>query len=152
MKIVAVIARILLGLIFFVFGLNGFLHFLHGSLPNGVAGAFIGALVQSHYDLFVAGVQLLAGALLLIDRFVPLALTLLGPILVNILVYHLTMQPSGAQPGIFATILWLVLAWRFRAYFAPLFAQKAILDRNDLDRNDLARIATQPLGERTDPN
>jgi len=125
MKIVTLIARILLGLGFFVFGLNGFLNFMKGDLPTGMAGNFIHALIDSHYVLFVAGTQVVAGALLLINRFVPLALTLLGPLLFNILVFHLTMEHSGAQMGIVCTLLWAFLLWRYRAYFASLFVQKA---------------------------
>lgn len=127
MKIVSIIARILLGLIFFVFGLNGFLQFMPAP-PNipGLAGAFIHVLMQSHYVFFVSGIQVIAGALLLVNRFVPFALTLLAAVIANILVFHLTMQPSGLPLAVFVAILWCVLAWRLRAYFAPLFVQKAI--------------------------
>ena len=76
--------------------------------------------------LFVAAVQVISGALLLVNRFVPLALALLAPVLYNILVFHITMQPSGLPPGLFASILWLILVWRLRDYFAPLFVQKAV--------------------------
>ncbi len=126
MKIVAIIARILLGLMFFVAGLNGFLNFLHGQMPAGVAGTFATALLVSHFIYFVAAVQLIAGALLLINRYVPLALALLAAVLYNILAFHISMQPSGLPPGIVACLLWLFLAWRLRDYFAPLFAQKAV--------------------------
>ena len=126
MKIVAILARILLGLMFFVFGLNGFLNFMHAPLPPGLAGTFLGTLVASHFVWFVAGVQVICGALLLVNRFVPLALALLAPVLYNILVFHITMQPSGLPPGLFASILWLILVWRLRAYFAPLLTQKAV--------------------------
>ncbi len=126
MKIVAIIARILLGLTFFVFGLNGFLNFMHAPLPPGPAGTFLGTLVTSHFVYFVSGVQVIAGALLLVNRFVPLALALLAPVLYNILVFHITMQPSGLPPGLFASILWLILVWRLRAYFATLLTQKAV--------------------------
>ena len=126
MKIVAVIARILLGLTFLVFGLNGFLNFMHAPLPPGLAGTFLSTLVASHFVYFVSGVQVIAGALLLVNRFVPLALTLLAPVLYNILAFHITMQPSGLPPGLFATILWLILVWRLRDYFAPLLTQKAV--------------------------
>ncbi|MHB1935426.1 MAG: hypothetical protein ACYCOR_02440 [Acidobacteriaceae bacterium] len=126
MKIVSIVARILLGLMFFIFGLNGFLNFIHAPMPTGLAGTFMGALVTSHFILFVAAVQVVAGALLLVDRFVPLALALLAPVLYNILVFHLTMQPSGLPPGLFASILWLILVWRLRAYFAPLLVQQAV--------------------------
>ncbi|MFZ0517619.1 MAG: hypothetical protein WBG23_10205 [Acidobacteriaceae bacterium] len=126
MKIVAIIARILLGLTFLVFGLNGFLNFMHGPLPPGLAGTFLTTLVATHFVYFVAAVQVIAGALLLVNQFVPLALALLAPVLYNILVFHITMQPSGLPPGLIASVLWLILVWRLRDYFAPLFVQKAV--------------------------
>lgn len=126
MKIVVLIARILLGLMFFVFGLDTFIHFIPAVPPTeGLAGAFLGALIHSHYVLFIGGVQLIAGALLLMNRYVPLALVLLAPVLANIVVFHLTMQPQGLPPGLFAVVLWLVLAAKLSTYFAPLFVQKA---------------------------
>lgn len=128
MRIATLVAQILLGLIFFVFGLNGFLNFLHAPLPSGLAGDFVGALTKSHYFYLVSATQLVAGVLLLASQCVPLGLALLAPVLANILAYHATMNPSGAQAGIFATILWVFLAWRFRAYFAPLLVRKAIQD------------------------
>ena len=85
MKIAALIARLLLGLVFLVFGLNGFLHFMTGPLPSGPAGQFLSALVQSHYDLVVSAVQIAGGTLLLANRYVPLGLVLLGPVIVNFL-------------------------------------------------------------------
>lgn len=126
MKIVSIIARILLGLTFLIFGLNGFLNFMHGQIPGGMAGTFLGVLIASHFVWFVSAVQVIAGVLLLVNRFVPLALALLAPVLYNILVFHITMQPSGLPPGLVATILWLILVWRLREYFAPLFVQKAV--------------------------
>jgi uncharacterized membrane protein YphA (DoxX/SURF4 family) len=127
MKVVILIARILLGLTFFVFGLNSFITFIPGAPPTtGFAGAFLGALIGSRYVLFVGGVQLIGGVLLLINRFVPLALALLAPVIANIIVFHLTMQLEGLPPGIVAAILWSILAWNLRAYFAPLFVQKAV--------------------------
>jgi putative oxidoreductase len=126
MKVVAIIARILLGLTFLVFGLNGFLNFMHAPLPPGLAGTFLTTLVASHFVYFVSGVQVIAGVLLLFNQFVPLALALLAPVLYNILVFHITMQPSGLPPGLIASILWLILVWRLRDYFAPLFVQKAV--------------------------
>ncbi len=124
MKIIAIVAQILLGLMFFVFGLNGFIHFIHAPLPSGLAGEFFDALFRSHYVLFISGVELIAGALLLINRFVPLALALLAPVLANILVYHATMDRTGAQLGILATMLWIFLAYWLRAYFAPMLVAK----------------------------
>ena len=96
MRILTLIARLLLGLLFVVLGLNAFLHFLNlGPMPSGLAGQFIGALVQSHYMWVVAALQVIAGVLLLVNRFVPLALVLLGPVIVNILLFHIFLQPSG---------------------------------------------------------
>jgi len=81
MKIAALNARILLGLVFLVFSLNGFLHFIPmKGLPSGLAGQFLTALIQSHYVYFVSALQLIGGALLLINRYVPFGLTLLQPL------------------------------------------------------------------------
>jgi putative oxidoreductase len=125
MKIVALIARILLGLIFFVSGLNGFLHFFPmGQMPTGLAGQYVGALMQSHYIYFVAALQVAGGVLLLAGRYVPLGLTLLGPVIVNILLYHLLMDPKGLPMAFVVTVLWGIVAFRNRQYFSGLFAQK----------------------------
>ncbi len=100
MKIVALIARILLGVVFFVFGLNGFLHFIPvKTFPTGLAGEFLTVLIQSHYVLFVSAIQIAGGALLLVNRYVPLGLTLLGPVIVNIILYHALMDRSGLPAG-----------------------------------------------------
>ena len=125
MKIVTVIARILLGLIFFVFGLNAFVGFLPMPPLTGTAGAFIGALFSSHYLYLVSGVQLIAGVLLLLNRFVPLALALLAPMLANIIACHVTMQMEGVGLAVITTVLWALLAWRYRAHFTALFVHKA---------------------------
>jgi len=125
MKIVTVIARLLLGLIFVVLGLNGFLNFLSmGPMPSGLAGQFIGALVLSHYFWVVAGLQVVGGALLLVNRFVPLGLVLLGPVIVNILLYHLFMNPAGIGLAIVVTILWFIVFYRHRQYFSGIFVQR----------------------------
>jgi putative oxidoreductase len=125
MKVVTVIARILLGLIFFVFGLNGFLQFIPvKGWPPGLAGEFLTVLMQSRWVWIVSAFQLVGGALLLVNRYVPLALTLLGPVIVNILSYHLLLQHSAAQPAIIATICWAILFYRYRQYFTSLFVQK----------------------------
>jgi uncharacterized membrane protein YphA (DoxX/SURF4 family) len=126
MKITALIARILLGIMFTVFGLNGFLQFIpQPPPPPGNMATFVGVLFASHYYVFIFGIQLLCGLLLLANQFVPLALTLLGPIIANILVFHISMQPAGLPPGILATILWCVLVWRLRPHFAPLLTQRS---------------------------
>jgi uncharacterized membrane protein YphA (DoxX/SURF4 family) len=125
MKIVTLIARILLGLIFVVFGLNGFLNFLSmGPLPTGLAGQFIGALFLSHYLWVVAALQIAGGALLLVNRFVPLGLVLLGPVIVNIICYHVFLNPSGAVPAVVVTVLWLIVFYSKRQYFSGLFVQR----------------------------
>ncbi len=118
MKVAALITRILLGLMFTIFGLNGFIHFLQMPAPaNPLAVQYMTVLTESHYFAFVFLVQLIAGILLLIGRFVPLALALLAPVLANILLYHSLMDPSGLPLGIFATLLWLVAFWSGRSAF-----------------------------------
>jgi putative oxidoreductase len=125
MKIVTLIARILLGLIFVVFGLNGFLNFLSmGPMPTGLAGQFIGALFVSHYLWVVAALQIAGGALLLVNRFVPLGLVLLGPVIVNIICYHVFLNPSGAILAAVVTILWLIVFYGKRQYFSGIFVQR----------------------------
>ena len=125
MKIVTLIARLLLGLTFVVLGLNGFLNFLNmGPLPSGLAGQFIVALAQSHYFWVVAGLQVAGGVLLLVNRFVPLALVLLGPVIVNILLYHVFLNRSGAQLAILVTILWFIVFYGHRQYFSGIFVQR----------------------------
>lgn len=126
MKIAVVIARVLLGLMFVFFGLNGFLNFLPAPPLAGVPGAFLGALITSHYVYFVCVVQVFGGLSLLVNQFLPLGLALLAPVVANIVTYHLTMQRSGAQLAILATILWVFLAWKFRSYFAPLATRNAV--------------------------
>jgi len=126
MKIATLIARIVLGLIFVVFGLNGFLNFLSmGPMPTGLAGQFVGALALSHYFWFVAALQIAGGALLLANRFVPLALVLLGSVIVNILCYHVFLNPSGAGPAAVVTVLWLTVFYGNRQHFSGIFVQRA---------------------------
>jgi putative oxidoreductase len=124
MKIVLVIARLLLGLIFAVLGLNGFLYFIPAPPIPGPAGAFLGAMAVSHYTYVVSGVQVIAGLMLLTNQFVPLALVMLGAVLVNILTFHITMLPAGLPLAVLVTLLWFVVALPLRAHFAPLLARK----------------------------
>jgi uncharacterized membrane protein YphA (DoxX/SURF4 family) len=125
MKIVTLIARLLLGLIFVVFGLNGFLNFLSmGPMPTGLAGQFVGALVLSHYFWVVAALQIVGGVLLLVNRFVPLALVLLGPVIVNIICYHVFLNSSGAVPAVVVIVLWLLVFYGKRQYFSGIFVQR----------------------------
>ncbi len=128
MKIAVLIARILLGLMFVVFGLNGFLHFIsQPPMPPSDFTTFGTILNRSHYMAPVFALQFLGGALLLIGRFIPLGLTLLGPILVNILITHIVFQPSGLPPGLIATLLWLLIFFAYRKYFAGIFTANATL-------------------------
>ena len=126
MRIVILIARLLLGLISVVFGLNGFLNFLSmGPMPTGLAGQFVVALVLSHYFWAVAALQIISGALLLVNRFVPLALVLLGPVIVNIICYHVFLNHSGAGLAAVVAILWLIVFYGKRQYFSGIFVQRA---------------------------
>jgi putative oxidoreductase len=125
MKIAALIARYLLGLIFLVFGLNGFFHFIpQGPLPGGPAGQFIGALFVSHYLVVVFLLQIIPAILLLINRFVPLAVALLAPIIVNILLFHALMAPSGLPLALVVIVLWLVVAYSVRSAFEGVFRHR----------------------------
>src|SRR5215469_7710291 len=94
MKYVVTISRIVLGLMFFIFGLNGFLHFIPSPQYSGVAGQFIGAIFKSHYYVVVFLTQIAGGLLMLMNRYVPLGVLLLGPVLVNILSFHIFMSPG----------------------------------------------------------
>jgi hypothetical protein len=110
MKIAATIARYLMGFMFTVFGLNGFLHFLPQSAPAApLALQYMTVLSQSGYFNAVFALQLLSGILLLANRFVALALVFLAPILANILLFHALMDPAGIAPGVVATILWFLV-------------------------------------------
>jgi uncharacterized membrane protein YphA (DoxX/SURF4 family) len=124
MKYVVLGARILLGLIFLVIGLNGLLHFFSMPLPSGDALTWYGIMAGHHWMNFVSVVQLVAGLLLLVGRFVPLALALLAPVLVNILLYHALLWPHGfaCVLAIVAMVLELILLGVYWRSFAPLFA------------------------------
>ena len=124
MKITSVIARFLLGLIFLVFGLNGFLHFIKAAMPTGVAGQFVGALAASNYLVAVFLLQLVSAILLLVNRHIPLALTLLAPIIVNILMFHILMAPSGLAPAIVVTVCWIIVFLGVRSAFAGLLQRR----------------------------
>jgi putative oxidoreductase len=124
MKIATLVARILLGLLFLVFGLNGFLHFIPMAPPAGLAGQYMGALFLSHYLVAVFLTQIIGGVLLLANRYVPLALVLLGPVLVNILLFHALMAPEGLPVALFATVLWALLFYAVRRAFAGVLVQR----------------------------
>ena len=125
MKIAVIIARVLMGLIFVFFGLNGFLQFLKAPMPTGLAGEFLTVLFQSHYVLFICVVQVVGGLLLLVNRYVPLALTLPGSVVVNIILYHLLLNPAAAYLAVVVTVCWFFLFYRYRQNFSGLLVQKA---------------------------
>ncbi|HWY47018.1 MAG TPA: hypothetical protein VNX70_06530 [Bryobacteraceae bacterium] len=120
MKLASTIARYLLGLIFTVIGLNGFLHFIPMAPMPPLASQFIAVLDASHYMVFVFLLQVACGLLFLANRYVPLALTLIAPVIVNILLVHLLMNPSGILPGAIATICWFVVFNSVRPAFAGI--------------------------------
>jgi putative oxidoreductase len=124
MKTATMIARILLGLTFLVFGLNGLFQFIKLPPPSGVALQFLGALVVSHESVVIMGLQVLAGAFLLLNRYVPLALFVLAPIVLNILFFHFFMDPGGIPRALFVLVLWVVAALGFPEMFVVLFRAK----------------------------
>ena len=121
MKILTAIARVLLGLGFVVFGSNAFLHFLPmPPIPQTLAGDYTRVFFASGYVYVFGALQVIGGLLLLLGRFVPLGLTILGAILVNILIFHTLMAPEGFPPALVFTALELFLVWRYREAFIPL--------------------------------
>jgi putative oxidoreductase len=124
MRIASLIAQYLAGVIFLVFGLNGFLHFIPQPPSEGVAGQFLGALFVSHYLTVIFAVQIIAAILLLINRFVPLAVAILAPVIVNILSFHVLMNPSGLPPALLVTVLWILIFVRVRPAFGGLFQSR----------------------------
>lgn len=125
MRIAVHIARILLALVFVIFGSNAFLSFIPAMLPPGPAGQFLGILISSHYVLYVGAVMVVGGLLLLANRYAALGLALLGPVLVNILIFHISLQPSMIGLPLFLTLLWFFLFWRYWPAFSPLFEAKS---------------------------
>src|SRR6202140_2619346 len=121
MRTASVIARYLTGVIFLVMGLNGFLNFIPMPPPQGAAGQFIGALYVSHYLWVIFGFQVIAGVLLLVNRYVSLAVAVLAPVIVNILVFHALMAPSGLPLALFVAVLRAVIFVDVRPAFAALF-------------------------------
>lgn len=121
-------ARYLMGLVFFVFGLDGFLHFFPQptTLPNEGALAFGMALMKSGYMFpLIKGTEVTVGALLLANRFVPLALVLIAPVVVNIFAFHAFLEPSGLVIASVIVALEIYLAWVYRSAYRPLLAFRA---------------------------
>ena len=134
-------ARLFMGLVFTVFGLNFFLHFLPMPAPAPRAGAFFGALYASGYLLpLLKATEVAAGLLLLTGRFVPLALTLLAPIVVNILGFHLFLAPSGVPLPAALLAAELYLAWSYRDAFAPMLHARTAVTRRHLPAEPVESI------------
>ena len=129
MKVASTIARYLLGLIFTVFGLNGFLNFIHQPPPaNPLAIQFFIAIGSSHFAAFFFALQVLGGLLLLSGYFVPLALTILAAELYNILAFHLTLAPASIPPALVASVLWVLVFFQYRKSFEGILAAKPVAE------------------------
>src|SRR6266699_7048271 len=138
MRTASVIARYLAGVIFLVMGLNGFLHFIPFPPPPGIAGQFMDALYVSHYLWVIFAFQVIAGVLLLVNRYVPLAVAVLAPVLVNILAFHALMAPSGLPLALFVALLWIVMFIEVRPAFTGLFQSR--MDRSSKRSRDLTEV------------
>lgn len=124
-RYVTATVRILLGLMFLLFGLNGFLNFIPApkDMPQEIMGV-MGGLVKAGYMTVVSGAELIVAVMLLTNRFVPLALALLAPIIVGIITFHVAMQPATIGPGIVVLLMELYLAWAYRSAFRPMLQGK----------------------------
>lgn len=126
MKIATLIVRILLGLIFFVMGLNGFFHFIPQPPMGEEAAKFMMGLASSGYFFpFLKTLETISGALLLAGIYVPLALVILSPIVINIFLFHLFLEPNGLPIAIVLVLLMIFLGYTYREYFKSLFTLKA---------------------------
>ena len=125
MKKTSTISRILLGILFLTFGLNGFLQFIKLPPPTGTAALFMGALFTSHELVIIMALQLVAGVLLLSNRFTALALVLLAPVIVNIVLFHVFMAPAGIPLALIAATLWVLAALGVREVFKPFIHPKS---------------------------
>ena len=124
MKTASLIARCLLGLIFFVFGLNGFLHVIPMMPMPQAAVSFYATLIAVHLMPIISALQVITGLLLLVNRYVPLALVVLGPIIVNIILFHILLAPTGLPLPIVVTILWVLVAVSVKPALAGIFERK----------------------------
>ncbi len=138
MRIASLIAQYLAGVIFLVFGLNGFLNFIPLPPPAGIAGQFFGALYASHYLWVIFAFQVVAAILLLVNRHVPLAVAMLAPVIVNILSFHALMAPSGLPLALVVAILWALIFVDVRPAFSGLFQSR--VDRSSNSSRDLTKV------------
>ncbi len=126
MKVLVLVARILLGLAFLVFGLNHLYPFIHMPMPTGDAGVFGGLLLVHGWFRLFGVMEAACGLLLLAGRFVPLALTILAGIGFNIVLFHLTLEPAALPLPLFLAILEIILVFAYREYFRGIFTSKAL--------------------------
>jgi hypothetical protein len=138
MRTASLIAQYLAGVIFLVMGLNGFLNFIPLTPPGGIAGQFLGALYVSHYLWVIFAFQVIAGVLLLVNRYVALAVAVLAPVIVNILSFHALMAPSGLPPALFVAVLWALIFVDVRPAFSGLFQSR--VDRSSKRSRDLTKV------------
>jgi len=125
LKIVSLIARILLGALFVFAGSNHLFNFFGKQpLPPGPAGQFIGGIIGIGYMNFIAVMEVLGGLLVLVNQFVPFGLTILGPLIVNILVLNILIAPKAVPVGILMVVFWVLGAWPFRSLFFPILQRK----------------------------
>jgi uncharacterized membrane protein YphA (DoxX/SURF4 family) len=124
-RVVTAVVRILLGLMFLFFGLNGFLNFMPApkEMPQDVM-TVLGGLMKGGYMTVVAGTEVIVAVLLLLNRFVPLALALLAPIIVGIITFHIDLAPATIGPVIVVLVMELYLAWAYRSAFKPMLAAR----------------------------
>ena len=144
MNTAAAVARFVLGLVFVVFGLNGFLNFMPMGPVPALAGQFAGALIQSHYMVVVLTLEILSGLLLVTNNYGLLATTFIAPVIVNILLFHIFMAPAGLPVAACVTALWVVSAYPYRALLSPLFQRRFAVERAESlvsSRNSVARPA-----------
>lgn len=135
-------ARIVLGLVFFVFGLNGFFHFLPQPPMSGPPAAFGGALLATGYMFpLIKATEVIGGALLLSGRLVPLALTVLAPVVVNIVAFHLFLAPSGIVLPLVIVALGVFLAWSYRSSFSGVLRVNAVPDGAETISSSSSRAA-----------
>lgn len=136
------VSRVLLGLVFVVFGLNFFLHFIPQPPAPPAAMAFLGALFASGYVFpLIKTIEVVAGALLIARVAVPFALVLLAPIIVNIVAVHTLLAPAGLPLALFVLAAELHQAWVNRRAFAPLFERDRSERSPAVARHDAARTA-----------
>ncbi len=143
MKIATTAARLLLGVGFIFAGASAF--FISSPPPEpGLAGAFNDVFFKSHWVLFVSAAQLTLGVLMLINRFVPVALIVLAAFLYNSFAFHITMAQSSLWAPVFVLALWLVLAMKYRPLFAPIFAATPTLPDRSEDGARVVRSQKEP--------